>query len=150
MRLVPAPHAPPRSARVRRAPAKNGTEATGRTEVSTQRGRANVVVCSTWLTCKSARETGIYAIGMHNRFVDNRVAGWYNTFFSPGTHQPQGNGLAWGRACPQMTPFLEFRGQVTVSSFVRSSISWSVGRSVGRSLLLAADCSSFIRSFIRF
>ena len=56
---------------------------------------------------------GIYLHGMSNDFVDNRVANWQNTIFSPGGTVPFGKGGAWGKICPRHAPFGVWRGQVT-------------------------------------
>ena len=41
------------------------------------------------------------------------MAGWQNTIFTHGSAFPLGQGVAWGKVCPQHTPFLTFSGQTT-------------------------------------
>eukprot|EP00930_Biecheleria_cincta_P056436 TRINITY_DN42567_c0_g1_i1.p1 TRINITY_DN42567_c0_g1~~TRINITY_DN42567_c0_g1_i1.p1 ORF type:complete len:863 (-),score=115.76 TRINITY_DN42567_c0_g1_i1:230-2818(-) len=72
---------------------------------------SNVVICSKWQKCKvewqNKREqyAGIYLVGMTNDLVGNRVAGWYHGFWTPGAKYPRGQGFAYGKVCPQHSPF---------------------------------------------
>ena len=44
----------------------------------------NVVICSERDLCAVKEMTGIYIIGQDNRFIENRVAFWFITIFTPG------------------------------------------------------------------
>eukprot|EP00937_MAST-01D_sp_MAST-1D-sp2_P000340 g340.t1 len=70
----------------------------------------NVAFCSTYLTCKVLRETGLYMLGMNNHLLRNRIALYQNTFFTPGGGQ--GQGPAWGKVCPRHMPFGNIVGNV--------------------------------------
>ena len=50
---------------------------------------------------------------MTNDLIDNRVANWQNTIFTPGSHDPHGRGAATGRVCTVHSPFGRIEGQVT-------------------------------------
>jgi len=71
----------------------------------------NTITCESSLECIGQQQTGLYAIGMWNHFLYNRMSKYQNTFFSPGGCC--GAGFAWGQVCPQFTPFQTFHGQVT-------------------------------------
>ncbi|EOD07184.1 hypothetical protein EMIHUDRAFT_198514 [Emiliania huxleyi CCMP1516] len=80
----------------------------------------NVVVCTAWDVCHvdtaitdAVFASGIYLHGMSNDFVDNRVANWQNTIFSPGGTVPFGKGGAWGKICPRHAPFGVWRGHTS-------------------------------------
>ena len=74
----------------------------------------NVIISRTVTETKSFKETALYAIGMSNHFIGNRMVAYQNTFFSPGGCC--GDGVAWGKVCPKWTPFGTFKGQVTHES----------------------------------
>eukprot|EP00443_Scrippsiella_acuminata_P042009 CAMPEP_0115286310 /NCGR_PEP_ID=MMETSP0270-20121206/61878_1 /TAXON_ID=71861 /ORGANISM="Scrippsiella trochoidea, Strain CCMP3099" /LENGTH=1525 /DNA_ID=CAMNT_0002703355 /DNA_START=436 /DNA_END=5010 /DNA_ORIENTATION=+ len=79
----------------------------------------NVVICSRWQVCavswlgkNSLQGGGIYMIGMTNDVLYNRIAGYEHGLYTPGSAFPRGQGYAWGRVCPQFTPFGAIRGNV--------------------------------------
>jgi len=79
----------------------------------------NVLVCpgealscsATWQG-KVAAQAGLYLIGMTNHILENRMVGYENGIWTPGTHHPNGQGEAVGKICTQYAPFGEFRGNV--------------------------------------
>ena len=73
----------------------------------------NTITCLSSAECINFKQTGLYAIGMHNSFIGNHVSCYQNTFFSPGGCC--GAGFAWGDVCPRHTPFKTFVGQYTHS-----------------------------------
>eukprot|EP00937_MAST-01D_sp_MAST-1D-sp2_P007037 g7037.t1 len=72
----------------------------------------NALTCDSIATCKTDRQTGIYLLGMQNDLLYNRVSGYQNTIFTPGSHAPNGNGVAWGKVCTVHTPYGIIRGNV--------------------------------------
>ena len=75
----------------------------------------NTITCEIVSECISFVQTGLYAIGMYNKFLHNHISIYQNTFFSPGGCC--GGGLAYGKVCPQNTPFDTFKGQVRQTTF---------------------------------
>ncbi|KAJ1626510.1 hypothetical protein T492DRAFT_910036 [Pavlovales sp. CCMP2436] len=80
----------------------------------------NVIVCTTAEECavstsfsEAVFASGIYMLGMSNDLIENRVAHWQNTIFTPGSFDPQGKGMAWGKVCTLHSPFGKIKGQVT-------------------------------------
>ena len=50
---------------------------------------------------------------MTNDLIGNHVSNWQNTIFTPGSHDPFGQGAAWGKVCTVHSPFGIIDGQVT-------------------------------------
>eukprot|EP00931_Biecheleriopsis_adriatica_P067560 TRINITY_DN4167_c0_g1_i1.p1 TRINITY_DN4167_c0_g1~~TRINITY_DN4167_c0_g1_i1.p1 ORF type:complete len:1079 (-),score=142.05 TRINITY_DN4167_c0_g1_i1:102-3338(-) len=74
--------------------------------------RRNVVICSSpglcgtdWVSGSATEVAGIFAIGMSNDFLENRVAGHENGFWTPGASRGLGFGKAIGKVCPAHAPF---------------------------------------------
>mmetsp|Transcript_117680 Transcript_117680/g.377616 ORF Transcript_117680/g.377616 Transcript_117680/m.377616 type:complete len:988 (+) Transcript_117680:2-2965(+) len=79
----------------------------------------NVLICSFWTVCAvpwlgkvSGLGAGIFLIGMTNDLLYNRVIGYDQGLYTPGSAFQNGQGAAWGKVCPQNMPFGTFRGNV--------------------------------------
>ena len=81
--------------------------------------RQNVMICSnlkkcavSWASGASSQTAGIFMIGMSNNILENRVIGYENGIWTPGSFRGTGQGKALGKVCPQFYPFGEWRGNV--------------------------------------
>ena len=77
----------------------------------------NVMICSNlrkcavnWVSGASSQTAGIFMIGMSNNIVENRIVGYENGIWTPGSFRGSGHGNAFGKVCPQFYPFGEWRG----------------------------------------
>lgn len=115
----------------------------------------NVIVCTTPEECavstsfsEAVFASGIYALGVSNDFIGNRVAHWQNTIFTPGSFDPRGNGVAWGKVCTVHHAFGVFRGQVTHGGgrfglYLDNQYPRKVRRDADGYLLPGEDCAEF-------
>ncbi|CAE8605090.1 unnamed protein product [Polarella glacialis] len=77
----------------------------------------NVMICTDWTKCSVdwvsgnfAQTAGIFLIGMTNNVLENRIIGYENGIWTPGSFRGVGRGAAEGKVCPQHYPFGEWRG----------------------------------------
>jgi len=79
--------------------------------------RENVAICTNlrrcavdWVSGVAVQTAGIFMIGMTNHILENRIVGYENGIWTPGSFRGTGHGLATGRTCPQFYPFGDWRG----------------------------------------
>ena len=79
--------------------------------------RENVAICTSlrrcavdWVSGVAVQTAGIFMIGMTNHIVENRIVGYENGIWTPGSFRGAGHGLATGKVCPQFYPFGTWRG----------------------------------------
>lgn len=77
----------------------------------------NVMICSilnkckvNWVSGAASQTAGIFMIGMSNNILENRIVGYENGIWTPGSFRGSGHGKAFGKVCPQFYPFGEWRG----------------------------------------
>ncbi|CAE8721235.1 unnamed protein product, partial [Polarella glacialis] len=77
----------------------------------------NVMICTDWTKCSVdwvsgnfAQTAGIFLIGMTNKVLENRIIGYENGIWTPGSFRGNGRGAAERQVCPQHYPFWEWRG----------------------------------------
>ena len=79
--------------------------------------KQNVAICTNlrkcavdWVSGVAVQTAGLFMIGMTNNILENRIVGYENGIWTPGSFRGTGHGLAQGRTCPQFYPFGEWRG----------------------------------------